>query len=944
MHPAAPKWLRAKLSATLSLLPLRTEGVRQTINFVAASHPAPFTNTEDGNVVKASQGPLLSFEALTQMSKLLSSVPASMPAENYFTELAPQLWDLLDAKDDPEMRKAAAYVIGSGILGKKIYGAPGRIGWILFAEPILKAINPGNKVTNLSAQVLTTQSDLEMALRRLRTIVMSHPNPGLTKRLLQPIVLSLWGLLIYSKRSISSALWTETISELLQAFFRLSARQEHYILVAENMLWDGPERWAYGPGDAGGVLIRATTPEKDTFKMLESLTSVDLAIETYMALLKSSDPESDTIVAIFLSSTRNWLLAGKDSSFKSNRLGEPDEADPFQTFIFAKLAQSILHHCRDKIVEKPLKLLELLEQLLSEHIRDNTIKNHESEVGSSGSSLKFLNIVPNIHSAEIIEESTDVVMIALSLLNTIITSKESVLSPETRMQLQKFLPLLDTLHNRTTKNTSISSASDHIANLIRQPLETHPQLLPSSPKEDEQALYNNALENLSSEQAPIRVEGLATIQELIGLRSSIISTPAITLLFIRNVLTDPDSFVHLAGVRTLVVLAAQDAKLVSRLLADAFMDVNEESGLDGRLAVGETLGCIIQALSGTNDTLKSNSVKSTEWKTGKTKIRCDFASRQSILQIIVSAALAVGGRRGERRKTQRGREQKEAIAAKKVKEANEAWGGEAPLSVAADNTDDSVGFDVSETTDNDLSQKRRVKAKAHAETETETELIQRIAYGWQNTGLEDDVRVRASAVGILAEMFDSNHSDDDFDAIYTLDSSTIHSIVSLALQILRLEAGPERALVRRAAALVLAMLVRGVDKAVVGGREDDKREVLSLLLMLNDKMGGGVPWDEIFSVCQWVADVDEDEIVKGHARTALEDLEALRMKSVLGTESNGNGNVTDIDGLAVGGAEMGMFGLGTDAGTGRLAKLSVTPEVGGSRRQNARPKIEEVDW
>jgi hypothetical protein len=67
----------------------------------------------------------ISHEALSSASRLLSSPPQFMSPEEWFNGIGPQLLELLDGKGEREMDKAAAYIIGFGILGRKMYGAPG---------------------------------------------------------------------------------------------------------------------------------------------------------------------------------------------------------------------------------------------------------------------------------------------------------------------------------------------------------------------------------------------------------------------------------------------------------------------------------------------------------------------------------------------------------------------------------------------------------------------------------------------------------------------------------------------------------------------------------------------------------------------------------------------------------------------------------------------------
>jgi hypothetical protein len=49
-----------------------------------------------------------------------------MLPEDWFNGIAPQLFALLQGEGEPEMDRAAAYVIGFGILGRRQYGARGK--------------------------------------------------------------------------------------------------------------------------------------------------------------------------------------------------------------------------------------------------------------------------------------------------------------------------------------------------------------------------------------------------------------------------------------------------------------------------------------------------------------------------------------------------------------------------------------------------------------------------------------------------------------------------------------------------------------------------------------------------------------------------------------------------------------------------------------------------
>ena len=117
-------WLRTPLISALARLPLRPRGVQHTIEFILSVHP-----TTSGANASAStgRGASISHDALNAASRLLSSPPTGMSADEWFQGIAPQLFSLLQGEGEPEMDKAAAFVMGFGILGRKQYGAPGMV-------------------------------------------------------------------------------------------------------------------------------------------------------------------------------------------------------------------------------------------------------------------------------------------------------------------------------------------------------------------------------------------------------------------------------------------------------------------------------------------------------------------------------------------------------------------------------------------------------------------------------------------------------------------------------------------------------------------------------------------------------------------------------------------------------------------------------------------------
>lgn len=118
-----PEWLREPLLKSLTLLPLRPDGVRGTLEFVFLIHPSS-QNGQPGVAQKA--GSVITHEGVAMATKLLSAVPATMTPEEWFQAVSGQLIDLLDGSAGPELARTSAKVIGFGILGKKQYGSPGK--------------------------------------------------------------------------------------------------------------------------------------------------------------------------------------------------------------------------------------------------------------------------------------------------------------------------------------------------------------------------------------------------------------------------------------------------------------------------------------------------------------------------------------------------------------------------------------------------------------------------------------------------------------------------------------------------------------------------------------------------------------------------------------------------------------------------------------------------
>ncbi|KAL6363757.1 hypothetical protein LRP88_03179 [Fusarium phalaenopsidis] len=233
-----PPWLRNSILQTLTLIPLRPDGVRGTMEFVFSVHPSNVGTTPEADAASQKQGASITHEAVAVATRLLSSVPASMTADAWFLGISGQLFSLIDGQAGPDMARTAAQIVGYGILGKKQYGAPRSPGWNAFVQPLVQDLNPSLRtessldstvikqeedIVDLSQdRVLVASQSLKTSLQRLNTLVLSNPSPGLCRRLLRPVLIQIWVLGSWpNPLPVTENDFVKPARTLLQAYLRL---------------------------------------------------------------------------------------------------------------------------------------------------------------------------------------------------------------------------------------------------------------------------------------------------------------------------------------------------------------------------------------------------------------------------------------------------------------------------------------------------------------------------------------------------------------------------------------------------------------------------------------------------------------------------------------------------------------------------------------------------
>lgn len=755
-----------------------------------------------------------------------------MTAENFFAEISPQLLELLD-DTHPDNPRAAAYVIGNGILGRRKFGSPGEVGWKFFAEPILQSLNPipanqGTVRADGLIPLLVSETSLASSVGRLASLVLLHPNPGLTKRLVSLCLRPLWSLCCFL-RDMNRLNLHSKIFPILCTYFKMSVGIEKLMNLSDNLLWDGEEIWTYGPGPTGGVEIRQRSKDAQSTNMVGMIEKVDCRVDEFLDLLQSVVGEEDDICSLFVYVSKRCLV-GEEATDGSNRLDAIDDErkDPLQSLVYAKLTQKMLGKYKSKLAANPKKIVELVNQLLTGYVMEYE-GAQTRRLGVAEPSFRSLRAIVDLNpqanvsalSTEHLqqkEDSAEMISIALSLLTDILSSPEFSLDPEIfalfgslRKILTKFSSPAMSLPTPTTITASniLSLIEFHIS----APTSNLPADIgtkPLDPYSADRKIHLQSLSYLADPLPPIRAQGLSQLTALITKPSPILDIPSTTIL-LQSVLQDEDEFIYLSAIKALGTLACRHPKTVVRRLVESYIDVTEDVQLDVRIRTGEAL---LKTIEGLGSALVG-----------------DTAS------LVGGCMIEVAGRRNKKPKIAKTRHENDQKAQAFKDEADEAWGGEAP----------------------------------EFEPDQENVEDERLLQAWtfpNPTAPEDDIRIRTSALSILSTAIETN--------MLGLGAKLVSDSIDLVLSLLTLEIAPEMAILRRAAVLVIASVV----KVLNDKEEKKKKEGLSWNL--------GRGWEEVKRVLRIVESRELDHVVSGHVRGVLEGLDEWQRRILVGNVAAGD--------------------------------------------------------
>jgi hypothetical protein len=770
---------------------------------------------------------------------------------------------------------------------------------------------PAATEEDLPDQILVSESLLVKAVDRLRSLVLQHPNPGLVKRVVNPILIPLWGLACFAQEQQHNSLHEDVI-EVLQTYFAISVGEQPLKKLVDNLLWEGGSTWVYGVVQNHRIaLVKSETASSDNLNVVRLLDTLQSRAKLFAGLL-GTDPSSEERTGdIFLYVSENWLVQrpANGRSFDKLRLNPENENETLKRkLVSAKLAETLLDNFKDILSRRPLRVLELVKHIIDGELnRANARKKRSPDQNPQKVSLASLaNIVPTEHTEHTEHEnatesdSAESLPAVFSLLSTVLASPEFSATQDTLPILEVIKSRLDQLipylPQSLAKSGSTSSMLLEIH--IASPAEEGQQR--SSSEVSDFETHRRALNNLNSDLPPVQAEGFSLLSDLVKKASPVLDIPS-TLTLLLSIITDPseaavnDEFIYLNAIKLIGTLASRHPHTVVKTLVDRYTDRNETTTLDQRLKIGESLLRTVQDLG--------------ETLTGE------------IGKILGEGMIAVAGRRAHKPEAQKRRKQ-QLEKEKRQKEREERQNKDPVLP---------PGWNISSPTP---------ESKIHElEDDSDTESPEQAAHsanviaawaaGTSSDDEPDDLRARASALSILATAVQTN--------IAGLGSSVASSAVDLALKILALEEEPESAILRRASVVLLLDILKALDTA----RESRGSQALGFGFSLTDESVGGASWRNENSgsrgpstignipymshTLQFVESRETDPIVRGHIRVLIESLEAWIEKSLLwgiGAHER-DGNEPRLE-------------LGD-----RIAGLDIDPLSG--MNESGRPRIEEIE-
>lgn len=651
-------------------------------------------------------------------------------------------------------------------------------------ETLVFSAGPDDVVDLQRETVIVRPDDLALAIKRLVSLLNSHPNPGLTTRLLSPLLLPLWALSSWPDADQSCqdrvCLPAKT---LLIIYLKIAGSAEKYLAIIKDLLYEGGglsdgSHWRF---DAKKSQIQVKRIRGSQNPPLE-LDRLGVQATAFVELLKGASSETD-VSKVFLTLFQRAFGSSRASQEIRIKVEDESKEDPIARIIEVQVLQSMMSEIPDKIIADSKGMIELSSHVLREYSNS--------------------------------PENADSIAVALSLLNIVVTAPSFQKSDFDSGLLRSIEESLEKISRANQPDVSQTANNLHLLLKYRDEVED-PSERPTAPTDrqvEDRRTYNLAISYITQLDSPppVRSEGLNLILGLIRTNSPILDIQGV-LVLLSSLLSEEDDYMNVLVMKLFVQLAEKHPKSVVKELLDHYVDADEKATVDARLRFGEAILKVVERLGATF--------------TGEVAVQ------------VAESMLSIAGRRGHRAKTEARQEREERLRAQKQRAAERAWGGDVP--------------DLSEVVEEAEGQTEEEKVK--------NDILARIVQGWESKRGSEDVRMRASALSIFAVGLEIN--------VAGMGAGPVQASMDMCVSILTMESEMEKAILRRAAIVLVLTLVRALADA------RDRGQPLGFTLTDASR-------EDVLRVLEYVASTDNDGLVQQHARDVVESLRNWQMASML---------------------------------------------------------------
>ncbi|KAJ8086577.1 hypothetical protein PM082_005400 [Marasmius tenuissimus] len=569
------------------------------------------------------EGDEAKLEQLEHFARVISTVPANMKPQDYFTEIIPRLIGLLHEEKHVAYRRASAFTI-SRLLDTK--------GTDLVARETILTTLHSPFLHPRSMENSREESDYTITLTNPITtlsILLANldPSPQLISSLLAPILSPLYALLYYLDSSkIADPTIREAIRDMLLTWFRVSSTTEA-VAILLFILNDQHGRLKIGLDGE----IQRVDESKDPLSLFtpESLKEAEEAGELDSdANWLDMYPDPNHYVRFIQSINREDIVSDLFvvvlEAFRDNR---KEDGDPVQTLrylqVIMQMQSQMSQNSKLGGFKKPVQILAFIKQVLEDAVNPSTSRSIPQKDDGPSDVPRLLAVMNLGRQSRIVEEDSDadsdddmpdserrdidteMTETALNILLAVLEGNKS-LSTRTAPILDDILLLIEPFITGDSH-----SGLKELAREARLVLTARLALQNSNPQDDEdspdkevQQTYQQALKFLQDPILPLRAHGLLLLRQLVSEQSKPLDpalVPAIRDIFMQSV-QDNDSYIFLNAVQGLAALVDRFGESVLRHMLDAYgKGLDGPSGgtlsrqdVDTRLRLGEAVGAVIR--------------------------------------------------------------------------------------------------------------------------------------------------------------------------------------------------------------------------------------------------------------------------------------------------------------------------------------------------------------